>query len=383
MYFQFCTAGIASTGPTTENPTPRRLPTTSAPTNMNAFDTHFGHGVHNQELFDEHFGHGVENPPYFSAFPSSYLADNLGAGTSHVADAFQTAFSKELEPEKLLPPTQLTKHGRPTSDANVPNVKKIRVQVDKDAGKIKVDKDKKCKCQLNTIESVPLKIRQIYTSPEQTEEDKKLLAEMRTQGFTTMKKCKCTAVSRHYICCDLCPENFSIYGKGQAYLDYKSRQSLMANSPFDKLVAAKGKKNGKINLTGHFGSFTHVFWRVVDAMSKILSEVIVAKENALAQQEEHWSKYMRLDSLWHKQKWTETNWMLCCNVLNNAHNDYPIWKEKYQTDMPGVLQDMTTQISMVFQKADNVLNMISPDLYNIPFKDGLSLLPIGYSSTDS
>jgi hypothetical protein len=357
-------------------------------------------GNHDKRKFDDYFGHGLHNEQAFDAlFDNVYAAAASHAQEVHPADAYNDAFGHDLPvPSSPKPvatgiPPQLSylaqahaAQQRQSSHHQAPAIHNTQPhpQTQANASAKKAAKEKKCNCKLHTFPLRELVMRTFKTTPEKNAEDEALKAHMRQNGITHMKKCKCNV---DYLFCNMCPENYSDYGSGYALSgagNQGGKQCLYAISPDSKRTAVNGSKRGG----GHFGSLSHVFWRTVHAMTGILHEVKNAKQTAVnLQQPEQWPAFMIAGSLWIKEKWTQQNWEICCNIMIFRHANFLTWKNKYVTGMEGVFDEKQNpiRIAVMFKNAEVLYEFIGLKEYvQRPVEDGdpvPSALPIGYSST--
>jgi len=321
------------------------------------FEDVFGEGPHNQQRFDDFFA-------------SAHAAPGGRVPALHVADAFNDMFGQVLSvpssphPSALETPVAIAQHAQ----AQARQQPITNTDVKRHA------KQKKCQCKLHTLELKPLVIRIAKTTPEMTVRDELLKTSMRENGMTQMKMCHCKIT---YLFCNVCPENFSDYGNGYATAG-SGKQSCYAISADSKRTAANA----------HFGSPPHVFWRTVHAMSAILHDVQTAKTRAIyMKQPAQWPFLMQPDSLWVKEKWTQQNWELCCNIVIFGYKNFLKWKKNYKEGMQGVFDDEKNpiRIAMIFKRAEALVEYIGFHEYvQLPVQDGTPLpsaLPLGYSST--
>jgi len=351
--------------------------------NEDEFNDFFGQGAFDQQAFDTHFpitGYGpsgVLDPRIkLLAFPPQYL-QAMGVNFNEIPGSFGTSAggnpapsaynqARALSTDNAAPAQSMTGHAR----------------LQKGAGGERVGK--KCHCNLSTFVAKPLIIRTLTATDAEKVLDQQLLIDLRAQGFSTMKECACTGSKNKYICCDVCPENFSQHCQGQADCDNK-KQSLMASSPVDKKKAVLGGdfRAGKI-VKGHSGTKSHVFWRVAAAMHRILPEIQAAEANPQVRDRQNWSQHIPVESLWTRQHWTDSNWMSCCNLLISQINDFKRWQYAYNVGIPGVFEDKSSKITQTFHNAERVLSAIVEHKFLVP--GGFlppGTLPDGYSTTDS
>jgi len=228
-------------------------------------------------------------------------------------------------------------------------------------------KIKVCQCDLSSCDATAIfdNVRLTNTSCvlKGGVQGETIRLDMRKNGFTTTKKCKCEKPFRYYLCCDECPENWIV---GQyAAMDGIWKQSVMANSPHDKTIAFRS----------HLRGIGHIFWRTVRAMGGIVKEAQV--------------KGILITNTvdWIQNEWTIDHWKRCCNVVNKQRTKFPRWCCKYDSMIPGILNTSKaeadpTSVAMKFQVAGLVLQFIAPETYEIPKSEtDESDIPPAYSST--
>ena len=363
------------------------------------FDHVFGEGPHHQQRFDDLFAgpHAASRArvpaPHVADAYNDMFGQDLSVPSSphpsalqtparvtalHGADAFNDMFGQDLcvasspHPSALQTPVAIAQYTQPQLSQYTQVLS--RQQPITNTGARRPPKQKKCQCKQHTLELKPLVIRVRKTTPEMMVRDELLKTSMRENGMTHMKTCNCKIP---YLFCNVCPENFSDYGNGYATAG-GGKQSCYAISADSKRTAAKA----------HFASASHVFWRTVHAMSAILYDVQIAKTRAnYAKQPAQWHTLMQPDSLWAKEKWTQQNWELCCNIVISGRRKFLEWKINYQIGMQGVFDNKENpiRIAMIFNRAEVLLEYIGFDEYvQSPVQYGTpmpSALPLGYSST--
>ena len=363
---------------------------------------------HDKRKFDDHFGHGPHNEQAFDAlFDDVYAAAASHAQEMRPADAYNDVFGQDLPVPSSPKPMAIGRHQQAFAIHNTQpestylaqahaaqqgqsshhqalSIHNTQPQIQPDASAKKAAKDRKCMCKLHEFPLRELIMRTSRATPEKAAEDAALKKQMRQNGITHVKKCKCDV---DYLFCNMCPENYSDYGSGYALSgggNQGGKQCLYAISPDSKRTAVNGSKRGG----GHFGSLSHVFWRTVHAMTGVLHEVQNAKQTAASlQQPEHWPAFMKEGSVWMKEKWTRQNWEMCCNIMIARHANFRTWKNKYVTGMAGVFDEAQTPIAIavIFKSAEVLYAFIGLKEYTLlPVEDGApmpSALPIGYSST--
>jgi len=353
--------------------------------NEDEFNDFFGQGTFDQEKFDRlfsttsHAHSGVPDPRIkILAFPPKYL-QAAGITIDQVPRNYEHLFGKN--------PMSHAYHGASAfSSNNGASAHSINSHIaaktgsQQGVGGEKVVK--KCNCRLNEYAATPLIVRTSAARESEKPADIQLLTALRAQGFSTMKTCGCKKSKNKYICCDVCPENFSKHGDGRASCDNK-QQCLMASSPVDKQKAVFGGLRHEKTVKGHSGTKSHVFWRVVAAMHRILAEILAVEIDPNVRDQQNWSQHVLVNSLWKRQHWTDANWMSCCNLLMDNNKDYQKWRQAYAEGMNGELEDKSSKIAEKFMNAQSIFTVIGERKFIVAGDLAPGTLPEGYSTTDS
>ena len=353
--------------------------------NEDEFNDFFGQGSFDQEKFDMLFpmtGHahsGVSDPRIkILAFPPKYL-QAAGITIDQVPRNYEHLFGTN-------PMSHAYSGASAFSSNNGASAHSINSHIAANTGSqqgVGGEKVvKKCNCRLNEYAATPLIVRTSTARESEKQADTELLTALRAQGFSTMKTCGCKKSKNKYICCDVCPENFSKHGDGRASCDNK-QQCLMASSPVDKQKAVFGGLRHEKTVKGHSGTKSHVFWRVVAAMHRILAEILAVEIDPNVRDQQNWSQHVLVNSLWKRQHWTDANWMSCCNLLMDNNKDYQKWRQAYAEGMNGVFEDKSSKIAEKFMNALSIFTVIGERKFIVAGDLAPGTLPEGYSTTDS